>query len=104
MELIGVVRTHNLEGCIIEGYKGYFSQWEITIEAATHHDVLKLCQDYCYKEKSTKEQFLHSLEYSLKECKGSYRSMFNIKSFYELERKDDKTWIYTYRRVPQDFV
>lgn len=102
MQLINITRTHYLEDCTIEGYKGYFHQWEIKIEG--DGNVLKLCQDYCRKEKFTKEQFLKSLEYSLKQCEGSYRSMFNVKSFYELERRKGGTWIYTWRSIPQDFV
>lgn len=102
MEIISITRTHYLEDCIIEGYKGYFHQWEIKIEGAG--DVLRLCQDYCRKEGTTKERFLSNLEYSLKQCKGSYRSMFITKSFYELERREDGTWIYTWRSIPQDFV
>lgn len=104
MELLSIIRTHHLKDCIIEGYKGYFNQWEIKIEGAKSADVLKLCQDYCRQEKSTKKQFLHNLEYSLKQCKGSYRSMFISKSFYELERREDGTWIYTWKSIPQDFV
>ncbi len=104
MELISIIRVHYLEDCIINGYKGYFNQWKIIAEAAEYGDILKLCQNYCYEEKFTKEQFLSSLEYSLNQCKGPYRAMFNIKSFYELERKDDKTWIYTWKHIPQDFV
>lgn len=104
MELVSLIRTHHLEDCIIEGYQGYFHQWEIKIEGAKSGDVLKLCQNYCREEKFTKEQFLRSLEYSLKQCEGSYRSMFNVKSFYELKQKEDGTWIYTWKRVLQDFV
>lgn len=104
MELVSLIKTHYLEDCTIEGYRGYFNQWEIKIEGAKYNDVLKLCQDYCRKEEFTKEQFLKSLEYSLKQCEGSYRAMFNAKSFYELERRDNKTWIYTCRYIIQDFV
>lgn len=104
MELISLTRTHYLEDCTIKEYKGYFHQWEIKVEGAKFNDVLKLCQDYCRKEKSTKEQFLKSLEYSLKQCEDSYRSMFNVKSFYELKQKEDGTWIYTWKSIPQDFV
>lgn len=104
MELISLIRTHYLEDCIIEGYKGYFYQWEIKIEGAKSGDVLKLCRDYCREEKSTKEQFLSNLEYSLKQCEDSYRSMLITKSFYKLERREDGTWIYTWRSILQNFV
>lgn len=104
MEIISITRTHHLEDCTVEGYKGYFHQWEIKIEGAKSGNVLKLCQEYCRKEKSTKEDFLSNLEYSLKQCKGSYRSMFIIKSFYELERREDGTWIYTWKNISQNFV
>lgn len=104
MELVSLIRTHHLEDCIIEGYKGYFHQWEIKIEGAKSGDVLKLCQDYCREEKSTKKQFLSNLEYSLKQYEDSYRSMFITKSFYELERREDGTWIYTWRSILQNFV
>lgn len=104
MQLINITRTHYLEDCIIEGYKGYFHQWEIKIEGAKSGDVLKLCKNYCREAKFTKEQFLRSLEYSLKQCKDSYRAMFNVKSFYELKQKKNGTWIYTCRYIQQDFV
>lgn len=105
MVVTNVKRVYYLEDCTIEGYDGYFSQWKIETEGALYNNVLDFCQKYCAEIPFTKDQFLNDLKYSLSQCVGNYRAMFNIKSFYELEyNKKNNIWIYTVRRIPQNFV
>lgn len=104
MQIISITRTDYLENCIIEGYEGFFIQWQLIIEGANEIDIMNLCQRYCYNERFTKEQFLSDLQHVLSKCKNDYRHAFNLKSFYELEQKDTQTWIYTWRAIRQDYI
>lgn len=95
---------HYLKDCTIEGYEGYFSQWEIEAEGAQYGRVLDFCQRYCEEKQFTKERFLNDLKYTLSLCTAG-RHQFNINSFYELEYDENKNiWIYTVRSILQDFV
>lgn len=105
MTIVCVQRTHYLEDCIVEGYKGYFSQWEIRVEAPVDHKILEFCQKFCSEREFTKQQFINDLNFILKECNGRCRKPFNIKSFYELKHNSDKSiWTYTVKSILQDFV
>lgn len=106
MVITNVRRTHYLEDCVIDGYKGYYSQWKIQVESPISMRVLDFCKDYCAERKATKEQFLDDLSTILKECQEEKcRKPFRIKSFYELKHNKDYTiWTYTVRNILQDFV
>lgn len=104
MQIVSITRTNYLEDCIIEGYKGFFIQWELVIEGTNSTNIIDLCQKYCHNERFTKEQFLSDLQHVLSQCKNGYKHAFNIKSFYELEQKDEQTWIYTWKAIKQDYT
>lgn len=106
MRIKSVQRINYIKSCTIEGYKGYFSEWEIQIESgAAYGFILDFCQKYLSEEKFTKKQFIEGLEYFTKRVKDiHYHPQMIVTSFYELlydETRD--VWIYRASHVTEKF-
>lgn len=106
MTIKSIIRTHYLENCVIEGYKGYFSEWEIQVESGEAYGyILELCQKYLREEKFSKELFIKDLQFISKRAKNnSYGIPLNIVSFYDLSyNKDKNIWVYKVSRIKEKY-
>lgn len=107
MRIKSIKRINYIESCIIEGYKGYFSEWEIQIESgAAYGFILDFCKKYLSEQKFTKKQFIEGSEYFAERVKDiRYHPQIIIISFYELLYDENKdVWIYRASRITEKFL
>jgi hypothetical protein len=88
MRIKSIKRINYIKSCIIEGYKGYFSEWEIQIESgAAYGFILDFCKKYLSEQKFTKKQFIEGLEYFAEQVvlqKNSIKIVIKIFTFISI--------------------